>query len=160
MKNFITTLAVSLACTAQPAVKQTPIMEIAQPQTDLSEPNETGLSQDEAKIIVILAQTNVEARKMLEESSQLFEELTAPCEVEDIGLFVDERKCTMAKIKAVQTQFCEWDKNLAASILQLETHHPPLSAKTRLLLKNLKTITDEIRLKWEDFLRKHLQSDC
>ena len=124
MKKFLAPLAISLACAGQPAVKQTPLpqggdradgkpvqTETAQPQADLSEPNEPRISQSEAKIIVMLAQTNVEARKALKRAQQEIEEFTVLCEMEDRGFFVNERQCTRDKIRAAQAQFCERDKN-------------------------------------------------
>lgn len=163
MKNFLAPLAVSLACAGQPAVKQTPMpqaTETAQPQTDLSEPNEPRFSQSEAKIIVMLAQTNVEARKALKRAQQEIEEFTTLCEMENRGLFVNERQCTRDKIRVAQAQFCERDKILTASISQFERHQPFQSEKTRLLLKNLEMTIDEMRRIWKDFFRKHLQSGC
>ncbi|MBI4994384.1 hypothetical protein HZC21_01915 [Candidatus Peregrinibacteria bacterium] len=134
--------------------------EMAQPQSDLSRPNESKLSQSEAEVIVILAQTNVKAREILKESRQQLEELTALCEMEDRGLFVNERKCTGDKLRAVHAQFCEWDRNLTASVSRFEKHQPFQPERTRLLLKNLKMITDEIRQMWGDFFKKYLQSGC
>lgn len=167
MKNFLAPLAISLACAGQPAVKQTPMdgdreddrpvqTETAQPQTDLSKPNEPRLSQSEAKIIVMLAQTNVKARKALKRAQQEIEEFTVLCKMEDRGFFVNERQCTRDKIRAAQAQFCERDKRLTASVSQLEKHQPFQSERTRLLLKNLKMTIDEMRRIREAFFRKHL----
>lgn len=172
MRQLLAPLALTLACAGQPAVKQTPVIdqsddqpvleETVQPQVDSPKPDdETPLSQSEAKILVILAQTNAAARAILKESRYQIDELGALCEMEDRGLFAGERKCTQAKLKDAHTLFCEWDKNLAASVSRLEKHQPFQSDRTRLLFKSLQMTIDEIRRMWGDFFRKYLSgSTC
>lgn len=165
MRQFLAPLAVSLACATQPAVEETHAVdqaddppaheETVQPHADSPESNETYLSQSEAEILVILAQTNVAARAILKESRYQIDELTALCEMEDRGLFAGERKCTQAKLKDAHTLFCKWDENLAVSVARLEKFQP-LPERSRLLFKNLQMIIDEIRRMWGDFFGEYL----